>query len=251
VTERIPRAGRAFDALRPVRLEPGAAPFAEGSCLVSFGTTRVLCTATVEESVPDWRRGRGSGWVTAEYAMLPRATHRRTARERGKVGGRTLEIQRLIGRALRAAIDLDALGERTILVDCDVLAADGGTRTAAITGAAVAVGEACALLRRRGLVAADPVRELVAAVSVGIVSGEPRLDLEYTEDVAAGVDMNVVALESGGLVEVQGTAEHGTFDRAELDRLLDLALAGIRSLHDAQRAVLAARAASDARPGNG
>jgi ribonuclease PH len=242
VTERIDRPGRTADALRPVHLDPGAAPFAEGSCLVSFGTTRVLCTATVEESVPDWRRGRGKGWVTAEYAMLPRATHRRTARERGKVGGRTLEIQRLIGRALRAAVDLDVLGERTMLVDCDVLAADGGTRTAAITGAAVAVHQAGSLLLSRGLVATNPMRELVAAVSVGIVGGEPRLDLEYVEDVAAGVDMNVVALESGGLVEVQGTAEHGTFDRAELDRLLDLALAGIRSLQDAQRAVLAGRA---------
>jgi len=233
------RAGRRADQARPVSLEPGAAPLAEGSCLASFGMTRVLCTATVQDGVPDWRRGAGAGWVTAEYAMLPRATLRRTPRERSGAGGRTQEIQRLIGRSLRAATDLAALGERTILVDCDVLVADGGTRTAAITGAAVALHAAGDWLVREGLVARNPVRELVAAISVGILDGELRLDLEYAEDVAADVDMNLVALESGGLVEVQGTAEHAAFDRRTLDALLDLGLAGIERLFALQRSALA------------
>jgi ribonuclease PH len=236
----IERAGRQADELRPIRLERGIAPYAEGSCLTWTGQTRVLCTASVLESVPDWRRGQASGWVTAEYAMLPRSTHTRTGRERGRVGGRTQEIQRLIGRALRAAIDLAALGERTIILDCDVLVADGGTRTAAITGAAVALHDACTNLERRGVVPSNPMRELVAATSVGIVGGEPRLDLQYTEDVGADVDMNLVALESGRLVEVQGTAERGSFSSDELSRLLGLGLAGIERLFEAQRAAVQA-----------
>ena len=238
MSETPARNGRRPDEARPVTLEPGAAPYAEGSCLITTGRTRVLCTASVDESVPEWKRGRGAGWVTAEYAMLPRATHQRTGRERGRIGGRTQEIQRLIGRSLRAAIDLSALGERTILVDCDVLVADGGTRTAAITGAAVALRQACHWLVAEGRLPASPIREWVAAVSVGIVAGQPRLDLEYTEDVAADVDMNLVALESGRLVEVQGTAERGSFDRDALDQLLDLGLHGIRHLIDRQRAAL-------------
>ena len=200
MTAAEPRVGRAAHELRPVTLERAVAPYAEGSCLVAFGRTRVLCTATVEEGVPPWRRWQGSGWVTGEYAMLPRATLTRSPRERGKVGGRTQEIQRLIGRSLRATVDLGALGERTITLDCDVLAADGGTRTAAITGAAIALADACAWLRTRAQLPRDPMLQLVAAVSVGIVAGEQRLDLEYVEDVAADVDMNLVALESGALV---------------------------------------------------
>ena len=234
------RAGRAPDELRPVEIVRGAARNAEGSCLITMGGTRVLCAATVQEGVPEWRRGSGKGWLTAEYAMLPRSTQTRTPRERRHIGGRTQEIQRLIGRSLRAAVDLDALGERTIIVDCDVLDADGGTRTAAITGAAVAVHDACAWLVQNQLAGASPARELVAAVSVGIVGGEPRLDLDYGEDSAAAVDMNLVALESGGLVEVQGTAERGSFTRAELDALLDLGLAGLARLFMAQRQALAA-----------
>ena len=240
MNNRIERAGRQPDELRSIRLERGIAPYAEGSCLISTGLTRVLCTASILESVPDWRRGAAAGWVTAEYAMLPRSTQTRTGRERGRVGGRTQEIQRLIGRALRAAIDLTALGERTIILDCDVLVADGGTRTAAISGAAVALHDACASLERRGTLAANPMRELVAATSVGIVGGEVRLDLEYTEDVGADVDMNLVALESGRLVEVQGTAEHGSFSSDELSRLLQLGLAGIERLLEAQRAAVRA-----------
>lgn len=233
-----PRTTRANDELRPVTLERSAAPYAEGSCLVTFGATRVLCTASVQAGVPDWRRGSGAGWVTAEYAMLPRATTKRTPRERGHVGGRTQEIQRLIGRALRAAVDLSLLGEHTILVDCDVLVADGGTRTAAITGAAVALHDACAWMVANGLVPRSPMRELVAAVSVGIIDGEPRLDLEYAEDVAADVDMNLVALESGALVEIQGTAEHRSFTRDQLDSLVDLGMQGIRRLLTLQRQIL-------------
>ena len=233
-----PRTSRAAHELRQVTLERAVTPYAEGSCLVRFGHTRVLCTASIDETVPEWRKGAGAGWVTAEYAMLPRATHKRTRRERGSVGGRTQEIQRLIGRALRAAVDMRALGERQIIIDCDVLVADGGTRTASITGAAVALYEACTWLQRQGRISAMPVRELVAAVSVGVVSGEPRLDLEYSEDVIADVDMNLVALESGGLVEVQGTAEHNSYSRPELDVLLDLGLSGIRSLIACQRTAL-------------
>jgi len=228
------RDSRNNDALRSTRLERNAAPYAEGSCLVSTGDTRVLCTATVQPGVPDWRRGSGSGWLTAEYAMLPRSTLRRTGRERSGARGRTQEIQRLIGRALRAAVDLGALGERTILVDCDVLVADGGTRTAAITGAALAVHDACAwIAREHG--AASAFRQLVAATSIGIIGGEPRLDLDYREDVAADVDMNIVLLESGGLVEVQGTAEREPFSPAQLDELIRLGLAGCRTLLRLQR----------------
>lgn len=235
------RTGRRPDQLRDLSIERAVAPFAEGSCLIATGQTRVLCTATVQESLPEWRRGAGAGWVTAEYAMLPRATMRRTQRERGVLGGRTQEIQRLIGRALRAAIDLRALGERTLLVDCDVLVADGGTRTAAITGAAVALHDACTWLVRRGTLDVHPMREMVAATSVGIIDGEPRVDLDYPEDVGAGVDMNLVALESGGLVEVQGTAERDSFSTTQLDTLLALGLTGIRQLHAAQRVALTVR----------
>ncbi len=233
-----PRLGRRADQLREVRLETGVAPYAEGSCLVSFGSTRVLCAASVEEGVPPWRKGQGAGWVTGEYAMLPRATLTRSKRERGSVGGRTQEIQRLIGRSLRATMDLTALGERTITLDCDVLVADGGTRTAAVTGAAVALAQACRWLVGRGLLERSPMQQLVSAVSVGIVAGELRLDLEYVEDVAADVDMNVVALEDGGLVEVQGTAEHAPFGRDQLDHLLDLGLGGIRELLQRQHQAL-------------
>lgn len=232
------RSNRTVDALRPISIETGTSPYAEGSCTISFGNTRVLCTASVELEVPGWRRGSGEGWVTAEYAMLPRATHTRTRRERGNVGGRTQEIQRLIGRALRACVDLKALGERAILIDCDVLVADGGTRTAAITGSAVALHHACNWLVTRGIIERTPMRQLVAAVSVGIVGGEPRLDLEYSEDVAADVDMNLVALEDESLVEVQGTAEHNSFSRQELDQLIELGLGGIRNLLQAQRRAL-------------
>lgn len=233
-----PRTARASHELRTVTLERNVAPHAEGSCLVSFGKTRVLCTASVEEKLPDWRKNAAAGWVTAEYSMLPRATHTRTRRERGSVGGRTQEIQRLIGRALRASIDMKLLGERQVLVDCDVIVADGGTRTASITGAAIALHEACTWLQQQGRIGAMPMRELVAAVSVGIIGGEPRVDLEYEEDVIADVDMNLVALESGGLVEVQGTAEHNSYSRAELDILLEAGLQGIRDLITSQRQTL-------------
>jgi ribonuclease PH len=232
------RTARSNDQLRVVRLERDVAPYAEGSCRILFGRTEVLCTASVDEFVPGWRKGSGLGWVTAEYAMLPRATQTRSSRERGRVGGRTQEIQRLIGRSLRATMDLEALGERTIIVDCDVIVADGGTRTAAITGGAVALADACRRLVNADRIPATPMRELVAAISVGLVGQEARLDLEYVEDVAAAVDMNVVMLESGGLVEVQGTGEQGTFTRDQLDELLDLATAGVRRLNVAQREAL-------------
>jgi ribonuclease PH len=215
-------------------IETGVAPYAEGSCLISAGNTRVLCTASVVEGVPPWRERSGSGWVTAEYAMLPRATHTRTSRERNGAKGRTQEIQRLIGRSLRSVTDLPAMGPYTITVDCDVLQADGGTRTASVTGACVALSLACAWMVGEGLVERNPVRERVAAVSVGIVDGEPRLDLDYPEDSSAQVDMNVVATEGRGLVEVQGTAEGDPFPRDDLDRLLDLALSGIEELVAAQ-----------------
>ncbi len=232
-------AGRALDALRPITLERHAAPNAEGSCLVSFGNTRVLCAVSVEDGVPGWKKGKGEGWLTAEYAMLPRATHTRSPRERGQVGGRTQEIQRLIGRSVRAMLDDFAWGEFTLKVDCDVLQADGGTRTAAITGASVAVCDAFAWMVRTGRVKASPVRRRVAAVSVGVVDGHPLLDLEYAEDVRAAVDANVVMAAAESFVEVQGTGEHGTFKRIELDALLDLAAAGIRTLDAAQARALA------------
>jgi ribonuclease PH len=214
------------------------APHAEGSCLVSFGATRVLCTASVEDGVPSWRRGRGEGWLTAEYAMLPRATLTRTARERGQLGGRTQEIQRLIGRSVRAMLDDFRFGEYTVRIDCDVLVADGGTRTAAITGACVAAVDAFNWLVSTGRVSQTPVRRRVAGVSVGVVGGTPRVDLEYVEDVVAAVDMNVVMSSEGRFVEVQGTGENGTFDRRELGTLLDLATASLLELDRLQVAVL-------------
>ena len=234
-------AARLADALRPVVLQRGYTRHAEGSVLVAFGDTRVLCTASVEEKVPPHKRGSGSGWVTAEYGMLPRATHTRSDREaaRGKQSGRTQEIQRLIGRSLRSVFDLSALGERSILIDCDVLQADGGTRTAAITGAFVAAHDAVSWLMQQGKLAASPIRDFVAAVSVGAVQGTPLLDLEYVEDAACDTDMNVVMTAAGGFVEVQGTAEGVPFSRAEMDTLLALADKGIRELVAAQRAALA------------
>jgi ribonuclease PH len=232
--------GRRPDQLRPISIEPGAVPYAEGSALVCFGDTRVLCAASVEERVPPYRKGTGSGWITAEYSMLPRSTQVRTERDarRGRIDGRASEIQRLIGRSLRAAVEMDAMGERTIIIDCDVLQADGGTRTASITGGFVALALACRRLVGKKLLAASPLLHEVAAVSVGIVDGEARLDLPYLEDAAAEVDMNIVMTADGKLVEVQGTAEHGTFDRQQLDTLVDLATAGIEQLIAAQRRAL-------------
>jgi ribonuclease PH len=232
------RADRSNSQLREITLERNVAPYAEGSCLIGFGATKVLCTASVEDSVPGWRRGKGLGWLTAEYAMLPRATKTRTDRERSKLGGRTQEIQRLIGRSVRAMLDDFAFGEFTIKLDCDVLVADGGTRTAAITGASVAIVDAFDWMVANGKIAQTPVKRRVAAVSVGVIDGEPRLDLEYVEDVRAEVDMNVVMSSVGQFVEVQGTGEHGTFDRAQLNSLLDLAVAGIGTLDEMQRAAL-------------
>ena len=232
------RVGRAPADLRPIVLERGAASNAEGSCLVSFGNTRVLCTVSVEDGVPGWRRGRGEGWLTAEYAMLPRATSTRTNRERGQLGGRTQEIQRLIGRSVRAMLDDFKWGEFTLKVDCDVLQADGGTRTAAITGASVAVCDAFSWMEAHGKVKRSPVKRRVAGVSVGVIRGESRLDLEYIEDVIADVDMNVVMSSEGRFVEVQGTGENGTFDRAELDTLLGLATSGLVTLDALQRTAL-------------
>lgn len=228
------RTGRSPEELRPITLERGVAPYAEGSCLISFGATRVLCTASVEDGVPGWKRGSGEGWLTAEYAMLPRATRTRTARERAQLGGRTQEIQRLIGRSVRAMLDDFRFGEFTVKLDCDVLVADGGTRTAAITGAAIAIVDAFDWMVESGKLAGSPVKRRVAAVSIGIIDGEPRLDLDYEEDVRAEVDMNVVMSSEGKFVEVQGTGEHGTFDRAQLDQLLELAISGIRTLDSAQ-----------------
>jgi len=222
--------------LRKVVLEPGVSRHAEGSCIARFGDTHVLCTASVEEKVPPHVKGTGAGWVTAEYGMLPRSTHDRMAREaaKGKQGGRTLEIQRLIGRALRQAIDLPALGPRTITIDCDVLQADGGTRTAAVTGGFVALALATRKLVAGKVLAKDPIRRSVAAVSVGVVDGVIYLDLDYDEDSKAEVDMNVVATGEGKLVEVQGTAEGKPFARAELERMLEVAMAGIGKLKIAQ-----------------
>jgi ribonuclease PH len=234
--------GRAADALRDVRFERGYTRHAEGSVLVAFGDTRVLCTATIEDGVPGFLRGRGQGWVTAEYGMLPRATHTRSPREaaKGKQSGRTQEIQRLIGRSLRSVMDMAALGERTVTLDCDVLQADGGTRTAAITGSYVALVDACAALVKRGALRASPLHGQVAAVSVGICGGLPVLDLDYAEDSSAETDMNVVMKDGSAFVEIQGTAEGHAFRRDELDALLALAGAGIDRLHALQRAALQA-----------
>ena len=233
--------GRAADALRPLKITRAYTRYAEGSVLVEFGHTKVLCTASVEEKVPPHKRGSGEGWLTAEYGMLPRATHTRGDREaaRGKQSGRTQEIQRLIGRSLRCVFDLKLLGERTISLDCDVIQADGGTRTAAITGAFVAAHDAVTWLIGQGKLTVSPIREFVAAVSVGIVEGTPLLDLEYTEDSACDTDMNVVMTGAGGFVEVQGTAEGAAFSREEMGQLLALADKGIRELVAAQRAALA------------
>jgi ribonuclease PH len=233
--------GRGVDALRPIHLTRHYTRHAEGSVLVEFGDTRVLCTASVEEKVPPHQRGSGRGWLTAEYGMLPRATHTRSDREaaKGKQSGRTQEIQRLIGRSLRCVFDLSLLGERTISLDCDVIQADGGTRTAAITGAFVAAHDAVTGLISQGKLAASPIRDFVAAVSVGIVGGVALLDLEYIEDSACDTDMNVVMTGSGGFVEVQGTAEGASFSRTEMDAMLTLASRGIGQLVDAQRRALA------------
>jgi ribonuclease PH len=232
--------GRRADELRPVRLHRHYTKHAEGSVLVEFGDTRVLCTASVEERVPPFLRDTGRGWVTAEYGMLPRATNTRTDREaaRGKQSGRTQEIQRLIGRSLRAVIDLTALGPRSIQVDCDVLQADGGTRTAAITGSFVAVHDALTFLKKKNLIQDLPLKDFVAAVSVGIYQGAPVLDLDYAEDSKCDTDMNVVMTGSGGFVEMQGTAEGAPFSRIEMNQLLDLADGGIRTLILAQKAAL-------------
>ncbi|HEX2584249.1 MAG TPA: ribonuclease PH [Steroidobacteraceae bacterium] len=228
--------GRRSDELRAVKMTRGFTRHAEGSVLVEFGNTRVLCTASVEETVPPFLRGAGQGWVTAEYGMLPRSTHTRTQREaaKGKQTGRTQEIQRLIGRALRAVIDLKALGERTITIDCDVLQADGGTRTAAITGGYVALADAINTLLRKGSIKNNPIHAQIAAISVGIWSGQPVLDLDYAEDSNAETDMNVVMNNGGAFVEIQGTAEGHAFHRHELDELLNLAVQGINQLHALQ-----------------
>ena len=240
MTER--RDGRAPDELRPVTIERGWSSQAEGSALISFGATRVLCTASFTNGVPRWLQGKGRGWVTAEYAMLPRATNERSDREsvKGRIGGRTHEISRLIGRALRAVVDTKALGENTIVLDCDVLQADGGTRTAAITGAYVALADAIAWGREQRFLGqrSQPLVDSVAAVSVGIIDGVPMLDLAYTEDVRAETDMNIVTTGRGLFVEVQGTAEGAPFDRRELDALLDLGVAGTATLTALQLAAL-------------
>jgi ribonuclease PH len=235
--------GRSAESLRPVSFERGWTEQPEGSVLVSFGRTRVLCTASFTVGVPRWKKGSGTGWVTAEYSMLPRSTNTRSDREsvKGRIGGRTHEISRLIGRSLRAVVDMSALGENSIVLDCDVLQADGGTRTAAITGAYVALADAIAWAQGQGLLAASAqaLTGSVAAVSVGIVDGEPRLDLHYDDDVNAETDMNIVMTGDGRFVEVQGTAERGAFDRALLDRLLDLGTAGCAELTTLQRRALA------------
>ncbi len=233
--------GRSADSLRAITITRKFTRYAEGSVLIEFGATRVLCTASIEERVPPFLKGRGQGWVTAEYGMLPRATGQRTQREaaRGKQDGRTVEIQRLIGRSLRAAVDLKALGERTITIDCDVLQADGGTRTAAITGGYVALADAVGLLRSRKLVKEDPLRRQIASVSVGIYNGTPVLDLDYSEDSNAETDMNVVMDSNGGFVELQGTAERGSFPFEAMLAMTELARAGIQQLLEAQRQALA------------
>jgi ribonuclease PH len=233
--------GRAADALRPVRIQTGVLKFAEGSALIEVGDTRVLVAATIENRVPPFKKDSGEGWMTAEYSMLPRATHTRSAREvsKGRPSGRTAEIQRLIGRSLRAAVDLSALPDRTLTLDCDVLQADGGTRTAAITGAYVAAVLALGRLLMEREITAWPIRDQVAAVSVGLLRGTPLLDLEFVEDQAAEVDMNVVATAGGSLIEIQGTGEKRSFTRQEMDALVDLGFKGIRELAAAQNAVLA------------
>ncbi|MDO8439372.1 MAG: ribonuclease PH [Telluria sp.] len=232
--------GRAAAALRPVRITRHYTRHAEGSVLIEFGDTRVLCTASIDEKVPPFLKGKGQGWMTAEYGMLPRSTHTRMDREaaRGKQSGRTQEIQRLIGRSLRAAFDLGALGERTLQLDCDVIQADGGTRTAAITGAMVAAYDACSRLVTDGKLARIPLLEFVAAISVGVYHGTPVLDLDYPEDSGCGADMNVVMTEAGHFVEVQGTAEGAAFDRATMNRMMDLAETGIAELIRLQKAAL-------------
>ena len=237
--------GREPDQLRPVSMKLGFMPYAEGSCLVEMGETKVICTASIEGSVPRWMQGRGKGWVTAEYSMLPRSTTERVRRDvdKGRPSGRTSEIQRLIGRSLRAITDMEALGERTVWLDCDVLRADGGTRTASITGAFVALAEAFRWLEEKELVTSSPLLDSVSAVSVGIVGGTPCLDLNYAEDSTAQVDMNVVMTGAGKLVEVQGTAEQGAFERSELDALIDLATNGIGQLTAHQQRALGAPAA--------
>ena len=236
--------GRRSDELRPLRIRRRYTKHAEGSVLIEIGDTRVLCTASVEEGVPAFLKGKGRGWLTVEYGMLPRATNTRVRREaaEGRPSGRTQEIQRLIGRSLRAVADLAVLGERTIKVDCDVLQADGGTRCASITGACVALADALAWCRQRGLVAGNPLRDFVAAVSVGVVDGTPLLDLDYAEDSGCDTDMNVVMTEAGGFVELQGTAEGTPFTRGEMDALVVLAERGIRALIVAQRSALASAA---------
>ena len=230
--------GRSVSEQRPVKIIPGYVPDAEGSALIETGNTRVMCAATVELQVPPWMRGKGTGWVTAEYSMLPRSTTERVRRERGTIGGRTQEIQRLIGRALRAITDLPALGEISILLDCDVLRADGGTRTASITGAYVALHLALAGLIEAGKLKAIPLKDQIAAISVGIVDGGAVLDLDYNEDSAADVDMNVVMTGGGEFVELQGTGEEATFDRNQLEQMLELADSGIKNLLAAQRAAI-------------
>lgn len=232
--------GRTAQQIRPVTITRNYTRHAEGSVLIEFGDTKVLCNATVEVGVPRFLKGKGQGWVTAEYGMLPRATHTRSDREasRGKQGGRTLEIQRLIGRSLRAAVDLSALGEHTITVDCDVIQADGGTRTAAITGACVALVDALNYMRKKGMVKINPLQTMVAAISVGIFEGEPVADLQYEEDSTADTDMNVVMTETGKMIEVQGTAENEPFSMEEMTAMLDMARHAIRELNDIQREAL-------------
>ncbi len=232
--------GRAADQMRPIRITRHYTKHAEGSVLVEFGDTKVICTVSAEAGVPRFLQGQGQGWLTAEYGMLPRATGSRTHREaaRGKQGGRTLEIQRLIGRSLRAALDLSKLGETTLYIDCDVIQADGGTRTASITGATVALIDALATLKKRGALKQNPLKQLVAAVSVGIYQGQPVLDLDYLEDSAAGTDLNVVMTDAGGFIEVQGTAEGTPFQPEELNAMLALARKGIDELFELQRAAL-------------
>ena len=232
--------GRAADQLRPIRITRQYTKHAEGSVLVEFGDTKVICTASVEAGVPRFLKGKGQGWLTAEYGMPPRATGERNQREaaKGKQGGRTLEIQRLIGRSLRAAVDLSKLGENTIYIDCDVIQADGGTRTASVTGACVALVDALGALKRRGNLKGNPLKQMVAAISVGIYQGTPVLDLDYLEDSAAETDLNVIMTDAGGFIEVQGTAEGAPFQPAELNAMLELAQGGLRDLFEIQQAAL-------------